>query len=223
MPEAAIVANGIGRRFGPVTVLHEVTFQADAGAVTEIIGENGAGKTTLMRILATLLRPHAGTASLAGFDLADDARSARRRLGLALATDRGFSWRLSGIDNLRFAARLRGVRAKAAMPEIERLLDRVGIGEIGDRAAGRMSTGQRQRLSVARALLGSPEVVLIDEPFRGLDRDGSEAVRALLLEHARTGNTVLVALPEGQRFVEADATWELRAGRIASAGAPSDA
>jgi ABC-2 type transport system ATP-binding protein len=185
------------------------------GTLALLIAANGAGKTTTLRIFATLLRPHSGTASVDGFDVIRDAAAVRRRVGVALVNERSRFWRLSALENLRLGARLRGLDRRAVRAEVEAAIDDLALAPFARREVSRLSAGQRQRVILARAGLGRPAALLADEPLRGLDEAGAETARRYLRARADAGAAVLVALPAADGAgAAADRVLHLRAGRL---------
>ncbi len=182
-----IEVDGVSKRFGSTWALRDVSFTVPAGRVVALIGHNGAGKSTLMRIVATAVLPDSGSARVAGVDVVADPAAARRRIGLVLGEDRSYFWRLSGRQNLAFFAALRGLGRAAAEHGIDAVLDAVELDHGADRRVDRYSTGMRSRLGIARALLGEPGALLLDEPTRSLDPASSAEVRKVLgqLAHRR--------------------------------------
>src|SRR5918999_4734896 len=178
----------------PVTALRGVSFEVREGEVFGLIGRNGAGKTTLAKIIATLVQPTSGAVSVRGFDSVRDEGRVRAEVGLASAEERSFYWRLTVEQNLTFFARLYGLPARDARRRIEELVERFELGEIRRRRFGELSTGNKQRMSVARALLNSPPVLLLDEPTRSLDPLAAARMRELIgsLQHASPPVTVLL-------------------------------
>ncbi len=176
----------VRKRYGPVLALDGVTAHVDDGEVLAMLGANGAGKSTLMRILATTVLPDSGMASVAGHDVVTGAHAARSSLGLVLGEERSFFWRLSGRKNLEFFAALHGMTRREARLAAQGALDAVRLADVGDRRVDRYSAGMRSRLGFARALLGGPEALLLDEPSRALDPliaiELRELVRALASE-----------------------------------------
>ena len=206
----SVRASGLVKRFGAMRALDGVDFEAASGAIVAVTGSNGAGKTTLLRVLATVLRADAGEASVAGFDVASHANEVRAAIGVALVSDRGLYWRLSGAQNVAFFARMHGLSARAAQASATDALTMLGIGDIAHHKVMRYSTGQRQRLVLARAFVADPRVVLIDEPMRGLDDAGIGTVRALLRGAADKGVTIVVAAPTTDHIGDiADVTYVL--------------
>lgn len=157
------------KRATPVEALADVSFEVREGEVFGLIGRNGAGKTTLTKIIATLVQPTEGAVTVRGFDSVRDDERVRAQVGLASAEERSFYWRLTVEQNLVFFARLYGLGARAARSRIGELVERFELGDLRRRRFGELSTGNKQRMSVARAMLNSPPVLLLDEPTRSLD------------------------------------------------------
>jgi heme exporter protein A len=211
----AIELAGLTRRYGERVALQDVTLSLPAGATLVVFGPNGAGKSTLLRVLATLLRPHAGSVRVLGRDLPDEGWAVRGRIGLLghaplLYRD------LSGRENLAYHARLHGVALERAWE----LLGRVGLSVRADDKVHTYSRGMVQRLAVCRAVLHDPEVLLLDEPRANLDPAAAELVEPLI--GASSGRTRIVTShdPVGG-LAEADVALGLRAGRadlVAPAG-----
>ncbi|HEY0711117.1 MAG TPA: ABC transporter ATP-binding protein [Polyangia bacterium] len=217
-----------GRLHGaPVTALADLSLQVPRGQVVAIVGENGAGKTTLLRILAGMLTPTSGHAVVLGHDLGPrmDPVSFRRRVALIVADERSFFWSLSGRENLAYFGALHGFDRATAVTRAERLLERVGLGPAADRRYGEYSRGMRQRLALARGLLGDPELLLLDEPTLGLDPVGARELRAFLRDEVigARGRTAIVGSNDPNEVkVLADRVLYLHAGRLTGEGAPAD-
>ncbi len=177
------------------TALDAVTFAVRAGEIFGVLGQNGAGKTTLFKLLSTLLRADAGRAVIAGIDVARDPRAVRGMLAAVLANERSLYWRLDARENLRLYATLHGLSAAETTREIARVLTVTALDGRSTQQVGTYSTGMRQRLLIARALLGRPRLLLLDEPTRGLDplsaREFRTFVRQTLV--AQEGCTVVLA------------------------------
>ena len=202
----AIELAGLTRRYGERVALQDVTLSLPAGATLVVFGPNGAGKSTLLRVLATLLRPHAGTVRVLGRALPDEGWAVRGRIGLLghaplLYRD------LSGRENLAFHARLHGVALERAWE----LLDRVGLSARADDKVHTYSRGMVQRLAVCRAVLHEPELLLLDEPLAGLDPGAAAAVAPLLAG----GTRVVISHDVEHGLAEADLVLGLKAGRAA--------
>lgn len=164
----------------PVEALRDVSLEIREGEVFGLIGRNGAGKTTLTKIIATLVQPTEGSVVVRGFDSVREEERVRSSIGLASAEERSFYWRLTTEQNLMFFARLYGLGDREARRRIGEILVRVELEEVARRRFGELSTGNKQRMAVARALLSSPPVLLLDEPTRSLDPVAAARMRALI-------------------------------------------
>ena len=178
---------GLTKRFGDLVAVDELSFTAPTGGVTAILGPNGAGKTTTFRVLLGLARPTAGRALVEGRPYAELERP-RQTVGAVLDSS-GFHPARTGRDHLRVIATAGGI----PRGRVDELLAFVGLARAADRRVGGYSTGMRQRLAVAGALLGDPRVVVLDEPTSGLDPEGVAWMRRLLRELAVEGRCVLLA------------------------------
>ena len=212
-----IEARGVSRHFRTTHALEDVTVVAAHGDIHALLGPNGAGKTTLLRILSGLIAPTSGTVSVLGLDL--DTRALRHAVGLVPSGDRSFYLRLSGLENLVFFARLHGLGRKEAIVKARDMLEAVGLEDVADKSVGVYSHGMQKRLSVARALLPEPSVLLVDEATHDLDPEGAWRIRGLVAALARSGATVLWAT---QRIDEirgfADNVTLLQRGRVRFSG-----
>ena len=187
-----IVVEGLARSFGPVQAIRAIDFQAPPGEVTALIGSNGSGKTTLMLILASLLAADSGTVRVAGFDPAVHPAEVRRRVGWM--PDTLGTWEsLTASEVLRTVGALYGMSSADRSRRADELLRTVNLTEFGRQAARVLSRGQQQRLSLARALIHDPEVLLLDEPASGLDPGSRLELRTLLRSLAAAGKTVVVS------------------------------
>jgi ABC-type multidrug transport system ATPase subunit len=200
-----------------VVALDGMSFEVRPGEALALLGANGAGKSTLLRILATLLLPTQGRAQIAGHDAVLDPRAVRRQLGYHAGSDLGFYSRLTGRENLRFFGRLNHLSNTAAAQRIALLAEQFHLAEALDRQVRTLSSGTVQRLSLARALLHQPRVLLLDEPTRSLDAiAASEFRRFLKSEVLRRGDTSLLfashTLPEVELL--ADRIAVIDAGRL---------
>jgi ABC-2 type transport system ATP-binding protein len=184
---APIEARGLTKAFGEQEVVCDLTFDVEAGAVTALLGPNGAGKTTAMRLLLGLVRPTRGTATILGRRFHELDRPAER-VG-ALLDGMGVHPGRSARDHLRALAILGGLPPT----RVDETLALVGLEQVARRRAGKLSLGMRQRLGIAAALLGDPEVLVLDEPANGLDPEGIRWLRSLMRTLAAEGRTVLVS------------------------------
>jgi ABC-2 type transport system ATP-binding protein len=152
-----------------VRALQDVSLTIGPGEVLGLLGPNGAGKTTWIKILATLIIPDSGTATVCGHDLLQQPQQVRRHVGLVNTSERSFYWRLTGKQNLEFFASLWGFSKSGAKSRVAELLEMAGLKEKANTAVMNYSSGLQQRLAVARALLADPRILLLDEPTRSLD------------------------------------------------------
>jgi len=215
-----IRVQGLEKSYKNLKVLRGVDFEVQPGTIFALLGSNGAGKTTLVKILATLLRADAGSASVNGFDVATQAMNVRESVSLTgqfTAVDDI----LSGRENLVLVAKLRHVANPHEVAD--QMLDRFGLTEAGARRAATYSGGMRRRLDVAMSLIGSPSVIFLDEPTTGLDPEGRQEVWETVKELARRGTTVLLTtqyLDEAEEL--ADRIAILHEGRIIVNGTLSE-
>ena len=178
----------------PVEALREVSFEVREGEIFGLIGRNGAGKTTLAKIIATLVQPTEGAVTVRGFDSVRREADVRAQVGLATAEERSFYWRLTVEQNLTFFSRLYGLGAAATRRRTAELLELLELTELRRRRFGELSTGNKQRMAVARALLSAPPVLLLDEPTRSLDPLAAAAMRSLVGTLTRGERPVTVLL-----------------------------
>ena len=208
----AIDAQGIARRFGARWVLRGVTLQVSPGEVVGLLGANGSGKSTLLRILATLLSPSAGDATVGGADIKNDPDGVRNQIGY-LAHAAGLYDDLSARENLVFAAEMHGLQS----PNLDAALDRVGLSHVADERVRGFSAGMQRRLALARLVLGRPRVLLLDEPYSNLDTAGIALMNELIGESVRGGGAALVVLHELAPAIGIlDRTFGIRDGRVAT-------
>jgi ABC-type multidrug transport system ATPase subunit len=186
MNELVVQTDGLTKRYGDRLAVDSVSMTVRRGEVYGFLGPNGAGKTTTLRMMLGLIRPTAGTASVLGRPAGRS--EVTERVG-ALIEGPGFFPYLSGRDNLRVLARTRGL----ALDVVEDALVRVDLADRGDDRYKRYSLGMKQRLGVAAALMGDPELIVLDEPTNGLDPAGMQDMRALVVSLARGGQTVLLS------------------------------
>lgn len=204
----AIVASGLSKRFAHSYAMREITLTVARRSTLLVVGPNGAGKTTLLRLLATALRPSAGQARIFGYDLVRDA-DAIRGLSAFLGTEYGMYETMTGYENLAFAAAMSGRPVPAGG-----WLDRFGLGRVVHRPVRTFSQGMKRRLGLARLSLLAPKLLLLDEPFTGLDHEGSGLIETLVAEVKARDGSVVLATHEWERGLQlADAVIALADGR----------
>jgi ABC-2 type transport system ATP-binding protein len=214
--EPAIRVQGIEKSYKELHVLRGVNFDVAPGSIFALLGSNGAGKTTMVRILSTLLRPDAGTATVQGFDVSTDALRVRESISLTgqfAAVDEI----LSGRENLVLVAKLRHLNDPGQVADD--LLARFDLADAGSRKVSTYSGGMRRRLDIAMSLIGQPKVIFLDEPTTGLDPEGRIEVWQVVQELANQGTTVLLTtqhLEEAEQL--ADRIGILHQGRIIANG-----
>jgi ABC-type multidrug transport system ATPase subunit len=240
VPEPAIAVDSLEKSFPPTrsgwrtflqpfeeptaVALAGVSFEVRPGEALALLGANGAGKSTLLRILATLLLPTRGATRIAGFDAVRQPREVRRKLGYHAGTDHGFYARLTGRENLLFFGRLNHLSRSAATQRVNQLAEQFGLSEALDRQVRTLSSGTVQRLSLARALIHQPSVLLLDEPTRSLDAIAAMEFRRFLKKEIvqRGGTSLLFAshtLPEVELL--ADRVAVIDRGHLLACDTPS--
>jgi ABC-type multidrug transport system ATPase subunit len=240
VPESAIAVESLEKFFPPTrsgwrtflqpferptaVALCGLSFEVQEGESLALLGANGAGKSTLLRILATLLLPTRGVARVAGYDAVRQPKEVRRRLGYHAGTDHGFYARLTGRENLKFFGQLNHLPAAAAVQRISRLAEQFRLTEALDRQVRTLSSGTVQRLSLARALVHQPSVLLLDEPTRSLDAIAAMEFRRFLKKEIvqGTGTSLLFAshtLPEVEML--ADRVAVIDHGRLLGLDTPA--
>jgi ABC-2 type transport system ATP-binding protein len=174
------------------TAVDGVDLQIERGEIFGLLGPNGAGKSTTIRMLCTLLEPTSGTAHVNGFDIVKQANEVRRSLGTLLAGERSIYWKLTGRENLEYFAALYHIPATAARQRVDELIERMELKERANELVEKYSTGMRQRVAIAKALLARPPILLLDEPTLGLDPQAARRLRELIAELKQEGHTILL-------------------------------
>ncbi len=220
---AATIRNPLHRP--RLEVLRGISLHVRRGEFFGLLGPNGAGKTTLFKILATLVQPEAGQIDVAGIDALRHPDQVRKLLTPVIADERSLNWRLTGVDNLRLFAALYGVPTRDRGTAARRMLDTVGLSQTGDQLVGTYSSGMKQRLLIARALLSRPSVLLLDEPTRSLDPVSARDFRRFLREEiaGRQGCTVMLATHDADEALElCDRLALLHRGRLVAQGTAAE-
>jgi heme ABC exporter ATP-binding subunit CcmA len=209
-----IEARGVSKHFGRRNVLSSLDLRVNDGEVVALMGPNGAGKTTLLRILASLVEPSSGDVILDGNTIYDDPILARRSIGVVGHSTYTYD-DLTALENLKFYWSMNDLPGRGFEEAGPAMLRRVGLAHrMNDRAAF-FSRGMRQRLAIARALVHSPKVLLLDEPFSSLDQKGVEVLSQILVEERSKGSSVLVVTHDMQRIAAlADRAVILVGGRM---------
>lgn len=174
------------------TAVDGVDLQIQRGEIFGLLGPNGAGKSTTIRMLCTLLEPTSGTARVHGFDVVKQANDVRRSLGTLLAGERSIYWKLSGRENLEYFAALYHIPQTIAKKRVEELIERMELKDRANELVEKYSTGMRQRVAIAKALLARPPILLLDEPTLGLDPQAARRLRELIAELKQEGHTILL-------------------------------
>lgn len=188
MEHSGIIVENVYKSFGRETVLEDVSLSIPPGEIAGVVGNNGSGKTVLMKCICGFLRPDKGSVTVNGVRVGRD-RDFPPSLGIIIETP-GFIPNMSGYRNLKTLASLRGLVGKR---EILAALDRVGLGKSAHKAVSKYSLGMRQRLGIAQAVMEDPAVLILDEPFNGLDKSTAEDMRGLLIELRDRGKAILLA------------------------------
>lgn len=176
------------RKNKELVAVENVTFSVAEGEVFGLLGPNGAGKSTTIRMLSTLLEPSAGTVRICGYDSRKHAMAVRMRLGCILTGERSVYWKLTARENLEYFAALNHLSPKVSRRRIDELLERFNLSDRGNDLVEGFSTGMKQRLALARALLARPPVLLLDEPTVGLDPQSALRLRELIAQLAEEGH-----------------------------------
>jgi len=174
------------------TAVNGVDIQIERGEIFGLLGPNGAGKSTTIRMLCTLLEPTSGTAHVNGYDIVKQANDVRRSLGTVLAGERSIYWKLTGRENLEYFAALYHIPSAIAKKRVDELIERMELKDRANELVEKYSTGMRQRVAIAKALLARPPILLLDEPTLGLDPQAARNLRELIARLKQEGHTILL-------------------------------
>ena len=218
-----IVADNLVKVFpapdgGEKRAVDGLSFQVGPGRIYGLLGPNGAGKTTTLRLLSGLMAPTSGRAILAGHDVAADPRMVKAVIGF-LTANTGLYQRLSSRELLRYFARLHGMDREAVNARVEHLIGWLDMGEFADLRGGALSTGQKQRTNIARALVGDPPILIMDEPTLGLDVLSNRVILDFIVRERAEGKTIILSthyLDEAESMC--DAIGLLHQGRLVAEG-----
>lgn len=190
-----IEVHGLSKKFGDLEAVKKISFDIPKGEIFGFLGPNGAGKSTTIRMLCTLSRPTEGSAKVAGYDIVTQPAEVRKRIGL-VAEKLILYDRLTAMENLWFFGRMNHMKTEDIRTRGEEWLKRLGMYDWRDKLAGTFSTGMKQRVNIARALLTRPRVMFLDEPTLGLDPQTTRAIRQFIKELAEAGITVVLTTHE---------------------------
>jgi sodium transport system ATP-binding protein len=221
-PVAGIEVRGLTRTFGDVQAVSDLDFVVPPGSVYGLLGPNGAGKTTTLRMLGTLLAPTAGEAIVNGFNISSHPEDVRRNVGF-LTADTALYPRLNPQEVLRYFGALHGVERDLVEERIVSLGERLEFTPFITQRCGTLSTGQRQRVSIARALIHAPDVLILDEPTAGLDMMAADFIGRMLDEERRAGRTIVLSthvLAEAELLC--DRIGLIQGGRMVTEGTVSE-
>ncbi len=217
-----ILFEGLTKRYGTLTAVRELTLEVRAGEIYALLGPNGAGKTTALRCLATLLRPDGGAVSVAGADSVRAPLRVRRSIAF-LAASMGLYERLTARELVTFFGRLNGLDGEPLEERLDALVALFDLGSFQHRPCGRLSTGQRQRVSLARALVHDPPALVLDEPTLGLDVLSGRAIHAFMVRERKRGKAVLFSTHQMQEVeLLADRVGVLVQGGLVAEGTPDE-
>jgi len=215
-----IEAHDLRKRFGKVDALAGASFVARDGSITGLLGPNGAGKSTTLRILATVIRPDAGHASIDGCDVTADPLGVRRRIGV-LPHSAALYANLTARENIAYYAAAQGLDGSARQQAVDRTIERLDLGAIANRRARGFSQGERLRTALARALVHDPQTIILDEPTNGLDVMSTRGLREIIFNLRRQGRCVLFSSHVMQEVAAlCDEIVIISGGRVAIAGTP---
>ena len=222
MSPAAVRIERLAKTLGKNKVLRGISFQAQAGEIFGLLGPNGAGKTTTLRIISTLLSPDSGSVEVLGFDTLTAPEEVRRRVGVVTA-EIGVYPRLSARENITFFAELSGVDGHDLHRRVDAVIERLDIGSFAGQRADSLSSGQKQKVAIARAVVHDPEVLMFDEPTSNLDVLASKEVREFMVESKSRGKCVIFSthvMHDAERLC--DRITILHKGEVVASGATAD-
>jgi len=221
MIDARGMTKSFGKR-GEIHAVRDVSFAAPDGHITGLLGPNGAGKTTLLRMLATLIVPDAGGASIGGLDVVRERYAVRERIGV-LSDARGLYPRLTARENVRYYGTLHGLSGEFLEARIETLIHTLGLDALADRRTQGFSQGEKMKVAIARALVHDPDTILLDEPTNGLDIMSVRALREQLRQLRTEGKCLLFSSHVMQEVAAlCDRIVILGAGRVVAAGTAAE-
>lgn len=181
------------KSFGEVNAVDHISFQVGKGEVFGLLGENGAGKTTTLRLLATMLKPTYGTATVAGYDLVKEPEKVRRNIGILFGGESGLYDRLTAAENIEYFGELNNMEKSVLKQRIDELTEIFGMNEFINRKTGKFSRGMKQKVAFARSIVHNPDIMLFDEPTSGLDVSAIRDVHEFILDCKKAGKTIILS------------------------------
>ena len=218
----AVAVDRVEKTLGKNKVLRDISLEARAGEIFGLLGPNGAGKTTTLRVICTLLAPDVGSVKVLGFDTQSAPEEVRRRVGVVTA-DIGVYARLSARENITYFAELSGVPKGEVNRRVDAVLDRLGMVSFANQRADSLSSGQKQKVAIARAIVHDPEVLMFDEPTSNLDVLASREIREFMVESRERGRCVIFSthvLHDAERLC--DRVTILHEGSVVATGTTSE-
>ena len=222
MTEPAVSVERLEKTLGKNKVLRGISFQAQPGEIFGLLGPNGAGKTTTLRLISTLLSPDAGTVKVLGFDTRTAPEEVRRRVGVVTA-DIGVYPRLSARENIAYFAQLSGLGGRKLKARVEAVIERLDIDSFAGQRAESLSSGQKQKVAIARAIVHDPPLLMFDEPTSNLDVLASREVREFMVESKGRGKCVIFSthvLHDAERLC--DRITILHHGEVVASGSTAE-
>jgi sodium transport system ATP-binding protein len=186
-----LTLNNVVKKFKKTTVVNNLTFSVNPGEIVGLLGENGAGKTTTLRMISTMLQITSGEISVNDIDVKKNPAEVRKNIGILFGGDVGLYDRLSGRENIRYFANLYGINNKDANKRIDELSESFNMKDYIDKPVGKYSRGMKQKISIARAIVHNPSVMLFDEPTTGLDVSAAKIVQDFILQCKSENKTIL--------------------------------
>jgi len=222
LTEPAVSVERLEKTLGKNKVLRGISFQAQPGEIFGLLGPNGAGKTTTLRLISTLLSPDAGTVKVLGFDTRTAPEEVRRRVGVVTA-DIGVYPRLSARENIAYFAQLSGLGGRKLKARVEAVIERLDIDSFAGQRAESLSSGQKQKVAIARAIVHDPPLLMFDEPTSNLDVLASREVREFMVESKGRGKCVIFSthvLHDAERLC--DRITILHQGEVVASGSTAE-
>jgi sodium transport system ATP-binding protein len=219
---AAVTVDRLEKTLGKNKVLRGISLEANAGEIFGLLGPNGAGKTTTLRVICTLLAPQSGSVKVLGYDTRSAPEEVRRRVGVVTA-DIGVYPRLSARENITYFAQLSGVTDGDVHRRVDAVIDRLGMESFANQRADSLSSGQKQKVAIGRAIVHDPEVLMFDEPTSNLDVLASREIREFMVESRERGRCVIFSthvLHDAERLC--DRVTILHEGSVVATGSTAE-